>query len=76
MQGVKRPVVLVNRKTKKATFHESMTAAADRLGVYPADVRNVLIKRFSTEALENGYRIKVGGCKSIHNHLVLAAEGF
>lgn len=41
----KVPTILVNRKTLKAQYFTSMSAAAAKLKVFPADIRNAMIGR-------------------------------
>jgi hypothetical protein len=53
------PTVLINRKTGKALYFKSMTAAANKLNVFPADIRNTMIGR--------------GGRTHVKNHAVVEA---
>jgi hypothetical protein len=53
------PTVLINRKTGKALYFTSMTAAANKLNVFPADIRNAMIGR--------------NGSTHVHNHVVVEA---
>jgi hypothetical protein len=53
------PTVIINRKTGKAFYFKSMTAAANKLKVFPADIRNAMIGR--------------NGTTHVHNHVVIEA---
>ena len=57
MSRVKRPVMLIDRKTRRVKTFDGMTEAAEHLGVLPAAVHNALVAQ--------------NGRTHVHNHVVM-----